>query len=67
MAIKYQPDDAEAYFNKGMSLRALGQHQEAIENYGQAIQYNPTNLEVYINKGVALYKLGQYQRSNKAL
>ncbi|KJV70295.1 tetratricopeptide repeat family protein [Orientia tsutsugamushi str. TA763] len=40
LAIKYNPNDAEAYCNKGVCLYELGQYQEAIENYDLAISIN---------------------------
>ncbi|KJV74768.1 TPR repeat-containing protein 08 [Orientia tsutsugamushi] len=37
LAIKCNPDSAEAYNSKGIALDELGQHQETIENYDIAI------------------------------
>ncbi|KJV71953.1 TPR repeat-containing protein 08 [Orientia tsutsugamushi] len=48
LAIKCNPDSAEAYINKGIALDKLGQHQEAIENYDIAIKYKPGLIAPYI-------------------
>ncbi|KJV52236.1 TPR repeat-containing protein 08 [Orientia tsutsugamushi] len=48
IAIKYKPDSAEAYINKGVALNELGQYQEAIENFDIAIKYKPDLAEAYI-------------------
>ncbi|QES96794.1 tetratricopeptide repeat protein [Orientia tsutsugamushi] len=50
VAIKCNPDCIEAYINKGIALRELGQYQKAIENYDTAIRYRPDDAEAYVNK-----------------
>ncbi|KJV72425.1 tetratricopeptide repeat protein [Orientia tsutsugamushi] len=47
MAIKYQPDFSEAYYNKGIALNELGRHQEAIESCNLAIKYDSDNVYAY--------------------
>ncbi|WP_371219651.1 tetratricopeptide repeat protein [Orientia tsutsugamushi] len=46
--IKYKPDLAEAYINKGNALNELGQYQEAIKNFELAIKYKPGLIAPYI-------------------
>ncbi|KJV50987.1 tetratricopeptide repeat family protein [Orientia tsutsugamushi str. Gilliam] len=41
LAIKYKPNNVEAYLNKGFCLGKLGQFQKAIENFDLAIKYKP--------------------------
>nr|WP_231103166.1 tetratricopeptide repeat protein [Orientia tsutsugamushi] len=38
--MQYNPNDAEAYHAKGISLDELGQYQEAIENYDLLLSIN---------------------------
>ncbi|KJV73422.1 TPR repeat family protein [Orientia tsutsugamushi str. UT76] len=52
IAIKYEPNNPEAYYNKGIALMNLGHIQEAIENYDIAIRYRPNYSEAYHNKGL---------------
>ncbi|WP_371222808.1 tetratricopeptide repeat protein [Orientia tsutsugamushi] len=61
-AIQYNPNDADFYISKGISLYELGQHQESIKNFNTAIRYNP-NDAFYIGKGISLYELGQHQEA----
>ena len=40
-AIKYKSDFAEAYYNKGNTLKSKLQHEEAINSYSKAIEFDP--------------------------
>ncbi|KJV51565.1 TPR repeat family protein [Orientia tsutsugamushi str. Gilliam] len=63
MAIKYNPNYAKAYYNKGVCLNKLEQYKEAIENYDLAIKYNPNDAKAYYNKGLCLNELEQYKEA----
>ncbi|WP_232296936.1 tetratricopeptide repeat protein [Candidatus Orientia mediorientalis] len=41
--MKYNPNDASAYKNKGIALYEIGQYHETIKNYDTAIKYKPNN------------------------
>ena len=45
--------------NKGVSLAALGPHQEAIGCYDQALTIDPRDAAAWNNKGAALAELGR--------
>ncbi|BAG39790.1 tetratricopeptide repeat protein [Orientia tsutsugamushi] len=47
VAIKCNPDSAEAYMNKGASLNELGRQQEAMESCNMAIKYDSDNVCAY--------------------
>ncbi|WP_252831413.1 tetratricopeptide repeat protein [Orientia tsutsugamushi] len=51
--------------NKGVALRKLGQHQEAIKKFNLAIKYQPGFAEAYMNKGDTLKQLGQREKAIK--
>ena len=59
LALKFNPDHEDTYFNKGkrfnlflgVSLEKLGEINEAISMYDLALQINPKNANVYYNKG----------------
>jgi len=59
---KAQP--AEAWTSRGVSLRRLGRHEQALESYNRAIALNPEDALIWNNRGVALLGLG---RSSEAL
>ena len=61
--IQNNPNDAEAYYNRGLAYRHLNQYERAITDYTKAIQLNPNLAAVYYNRGVAYENLGQYERA----
>jgi tetratricopeptide (TPR) repeat protein len=52
-------DEARALNNKGVSLAALGRHEEAIPLYDKALAINPNDSITLNNKGLALAALGR--------
>ena len=48
-AIEINPNDAEAYFNRGNAKKAFLDHQGAILDFDKAIEINPDNEEFYNN------------------
>ena len=64
-AIRIDPDYADAHFNKGLALSALGQKEEAIKCYDEAIRINPDDGDAYYNKGTALSALGRNEEAVK--
>jgi tetratricopeptide (TPR) repeat protein len=64
-------DDYEVWCNKGVTLAALGRHDEALEAYNKAIEIKPDSHLAWYNKGVALAVLGRRNESlvafNKAI
>ena len=53
------PDDAEAHYNLGMALQALGQLDGATSSFRRALMINPGDAEVHYNLGNLLHGLGQ--------
>jgi tetratricopeptide (TPR) repeat protein len=49
-----------------MTLKALGQLEDAIASYQQAIKYNPDYPDAYQNLGVVWLKLGKVAESLSA-
>ncbi|MBD2503250.1 tetratricopeptide repeat protein [Anabaena azotica] len=62
-AIKFKPDDHEAWNNRGIVLRNLGRNEEAISSYDQAIKIQPDFHPAWNNRGNALYNLGRYEEA----
>ncbi len=54
------PENADAWNNKGGCLRKLGRFKEAIQSYEISIQKNPHNATAWSNKGNCLYSLGKF-------
>jgi protein O-mannosyl-transferase len=54
---------AVAHLNRGRTYFALGQYQQAIEDFNEAIRFVPDCMQFYNNRGVAYANLGLYQRA----
>jgi tetratricopeptide (TPR) repeat protein len=58
-AIRLDPNDAKAYYGRGITYRKLGKYKKAKEDYDQAIRLNPKFASAYQGRGTAYYKLGK--------
>ena len=58
-ALKINPRDAEAWYNKGNALGALGRTEEELACYNEALKINPQYTDAWYNKGIALRALGR--------
>ena len=57
-AIPTNPQDAEAYYNRGNAKYKSGDKAGAIADFTQAITINPQYAEAYYNRGLAKYESG---------
>ncbi len=53
-ALEINPQNADAYYNKALSLSAIKNYPEAIECYDKALEINQDNADAYYNKGLSL-------------
>ena len=63
MAIKIDPNYANAYINMGSVLEYNDKYEEAIESYRIAIKIDPKNANAYSGLGIALKKLYKYEEA----
>lgn len=56
-ATRLDPTDTQAWNNRGVALRRLGEITEAIKCYNKALAIDPTIIQVLINKARALKKI----------
>jgi tetratricopeptide (TPR) repeat protein len=61
-AIEIQPDPV-AFFNRGLSRQALGQHAEAIDDFDNTLGFRPDAPEVYQAKGLSELALQKYENA----
>ena len=54
---------AEVFNNRGVAYRLKGDHERAIQDYGQAIKLNAKFAAAYNNRGVAYDHKGDYDRA----
>ena len=59
-AIRLDPNDALAFYNKGGALIELKRHEEALTACEQAIRLDPNDALAYSRKGYTLYELKRY-------
>ena len=59
MALRIDPDYAEAHHNLGNALVQTGRAPEAIEHFKQALRMNPTSASTHNNLGAALAQSGR--------
>jgi tetratricopeptide (TPR) repeat protein/dienelactone hydrolase len=52
-ALERNPDDATAYFNRGLAYHEKREYDRAIANYNEAIRLDPKNSGAYNNRGSA--------------
>ena len=57
------PNDAEAWMNRGIALDELGKKNEALECYDKAININPDYANAWNNKGIVLLALGKKEKA----
>ena len=62
-AIELNPDDAEAYYNRGVAYGVKGEVYHAIVDFTKVIELNPDDAEAYYNRGVVYHAKGDYDRA----
>jgi tetratricopeptide (TPR) repeat protein len=70
-AIEADPENAQAYSDRGNAYGAQGQYAKAIADLNKALEIDPDNALAYFNRGNAYGDQGQYDRAisdfNKAI
>ena len=60
-AIKIDPRNAEAYYNRGIALKELKRHGDALASYDKAILLKRNYAEAYYNRGIVLLELFRFE------
>jgi tetratricopeptide (TPR) repeat protein len=55
-AIRLDPQDSSAHFNKGNLLYDRGRYKEAVQEYDIALRLNPQDTDISYNRDLALKK-----------
>ena len=58
-AIRVDPQDAEAYFNRGIGYVRNGQRERGVQDFDEAITLNPGYTQVYYHRAFAHTRLGE--------
>ncbi len=59
-AIKINPDDGLAFYNRGVAYYRSGDQQSAITDYTQVIDFNPVLEIAYYRRGYSYYLVKDY-------
>jgi tetratricopeptide (TPR) repeat protein len=62
-SIRLDPDDAHAFFMRGIGHRGIKNYDRAIADLSQAIRLNSTDWLYYKERGIAWYFKGDYDRA----
>ena len=60
-AIRLDPRDADAYYNRGIVYAELGLNQKAVMDFGEAIRLNPQFAPAYNHRAVVRSQLGELE------
>jgi tetratricopeptide (TPR) repeat protein len=59
-AIRLNPKDAQAYYNRGVTYLRLGRHDAVLADYGAALRIDPKlAAKVYANRAIVYHALGR--------
>lgn len=61
--IALNPEDAEAFNNRGAAYRNLGEYEQAIADLNHAITLNPEYTDAFLNRGNAYAGSGNYEQA----
>jgi tetratricopeptide (TPR) repeat protein len=61
--IALNPDDANAYLNRGVTYFKLKQYDKALSDFNKAIALNPYDPPAYYNRGTIYGKFQQYDKA----
>ena len=62
MAIKINPNYAEAYNNLGNVLKEIKKLNHSLNSYNEAIKINPNYAEAYSNRSIVLKDLNRLSK-----
>ena len=65
--IRQTPDNASAYYKRGIALGRRGDFREAVDSYTQAIRLDPKFAPSYYNRGLLYRRLGNAQQADADL
>jgi tetratricopeptide (TPR) repeat protein len=64
--LKLQPENIDAWREKGFCLIKIGKYEEALEAYEKALQIDPNNVDALNGKGDSLIRLERYEEALEA-
>jgi predicted O-linked N-acetylglucosamine transferase (SPINDLY family) len=62
-AIALKPDDADAFYNRGIIYHRLDRFDEAVASYDRVIELDARHAQAFCNRGIALNQLGRFEEA----
>ena len=62
-AVRINPKNTNAYYNRGNSYRSLGRYQNAAEDYTAVLRIDPKYANAYFNRAVTHNCLGEFRNA----
>ena len=66
-SIKYKPDNAATYYNRGLTYSRIGDYNRAIQDYDKAIEIQPDDDYAYYNRGEVWLHLKDWEKAKADL
>ena len=66
-AIELDPNDTEAWNNRGIVLSILKRNKEAIQSFEKATSIDPRNAEAWYNRGMVFCSTERYEDAVESL
>jgi tetratricopeptide (TPR) repeat protein len=63
LALRLDPENAAAYFNRGLAWKALKEYDRAVADFDEALRLNPRDAEAWNNRGLAWFHRQDYVRA----
>ena len=61
--IRLNPEDGNAFHERGRALADMERYEEAVADYGAALSFDPEDGDIYHDRGQALAALGRYEEA----
>ena len=61
-ALEIEPNKARTWYNKGVGLDNLGEHDEAMKCYDKSMELSPNDFMAWYNEDAKLYSQGQVNK-----
>lgn len=66
-SLRGNPNEADAYYRRGVSHQNLGDYQEAVDDYTEALRLESTHAQAYHHRGIVYAALGNKKRAAEDL
>ncbi len=61
--LEANPQDAQAYRNRGIAYAHINKYPEALADLSQALKLNDADADAYNQRGIVYFKLGRYSQA----